>query len=340
MRVRWRDFELPSAVTLDEETKTREYGKFIIEPFERGFGVTVGNSMRRVLLSALEGAALYAMKVENVPHEFTGIPGVLEDVTDIVLRLKKVRVLVHEGEEARLKIERKKAGTITAGDIECPSNVEILNKDFPIVTLTEDVDFSMALWAKKGRGYVTAEELARNQFEIGKIYLDACFSPVLRVRYGTEATRVGQRTNFDRLVLEVWTNGVVTPEMVLVEAAKILRKHLNPFVQYDTIGHLQQAEGAAMAPGADRSALPETNAELQQKLARNVADLNLTVRARNCLESKSIALVGDLVKLTEADLLKVENLGRTTLSEIKRRLDEWGLTLGMQVPEAAGKVEA
>lgn len=340
MRVRWRDFELPGTVAIDEESKTREYGKFIIEPFERGFGVTVGNSLRRVLLSALEGAALCAVKIENVPHEFTGIPGVFEDVTDIVLRLKKVRALIHEGKEAQLKIEKQKAGTITAGDIQCPATVEILNKDLVIATLTEDRPFAMTLWAKKGRGYVTAEELAKGQHEIGRIHLDACFSPVLRVRYGTEATRVGQRTNYDRLVLEVWTNGVVAPEMVLVEAAKILRKHLNPFVQYDTIGHLAQAEATGISDGGEAGALLEADAELQQKLGRHVSELNLTVRARNCLEAKGIALVGDLVKMTEAELLKVENLGRTTLSEIKRRLDEWGLVLGMEAPASADKVEA
>lgn len=340
MRVRWRDFELPGTVVIDEDSKTREYGKFIIEPFEHGFGATVGNSLRRVLLSALEGSALCAVKIENVPHEFTGIPGVFEDVTDIVLRLKKVRVLIHEGKEALLKIEKHKAGAITAGDIQCPATVEIQNKDLVIATLTEDRPFALTLWARKGRGYVTAEELAKGQHEIGLIHLDACFSPVLRVRCGIEATRVGQRTNYDRLVLEVWTNGVVTPEMVLVEAAKILRKHLNAFVQYDTIGHLAQAEATGLAAVGEPGELPEADAELQRKFGQRVVELNLTVRARNCLEAKGIALVGDLVRMTEAELLKVENLGRTTLSEIKRRLDEWGLTLGMQSPAPADRVEA
>ena len=336
MRVRWRDFELPSSVTLDAQTRNGEYGKFVIEPFEHGFGMTVGNSLRRVLLSSLEGAALTAFKIEGVPHEFTGIRGVYEDVTEITLRLKKVRLRIHEGTAAELKISRRTQGPVTAGDIECPSNVEILNPDLVILTLTDDVEFQMTLWGKKGRGYMTADELARGQHEIGRIYLDACFSPVARVRCGSEAARVGQRTNYDRLVLEVWTNGVVDPEMALVEASKILRKHLNPFVLYGTPGYRQQPrDGELASPG--QPVLSEGDRELAEKLGRSVGELNLTVRARNCLEAKGIAVIADLVRHPESELMKIENLGRTTLSEIKRRLDEWGLDLGMQV-ETLGKV--
>ena len=180
MRVRWRDFELPSGVVIDEDTKTDQYGKFIIEPFERGFGVTVGNSLRRVLLSSLEGSSLYSLKIDSVPHEFSGISGVLEDVTNIVLRLKKVRIIIHEGNEVELTIERDKKGQITAGDIQAPSNAEILNPDLVLVTLTEDVKFSAKLMAKKGRGYVTTDEFATGEHDLGTIYMDACFSPVVR----------------------------------------------------------------------------------------------------------------------------------------------------------------
>ncbi len=342
MRIRWRDFELPNTVVLEEESRTDEYGKFIVEPFERGFGVTIGNSLRRVLLSSLEGAALYAVKIEGVPHEFTGIPGVYEDVTDIILRLKRVRLKIHEGNEVELRIDKKKKGQITAGDIECPPTAEILNPDLVIATLTDEVRFAATLWGKRGRGYVTAEDLsAGKEPEIGVIYMDASFSPVARVRYTTEETRVGQKTNYDRLILEIWTNGVVTPEMALVEAAKILRKHLNPFVQYGTLGAERQPEGIeALQPEGELEEPSEEKRELLEKLSKPITALKLSQRARNCLEAKQINTVGDLVRMSEAELLKVENLGRTTLSEIKRRVEEWGLTLGMEVPEAAGKVEA
>jgi DNA-directed RNA polymerase subunit alpha len=343
MRVRWRDFELPSSVVVEAATRTREYAKFVIEPFERGFGATVGNSLRRVLLSSLEGAALYSVRIEGVAHEFTGIPGVYEDVTDIVLRLKQVRIVIHEGDEVELRIEKDKKGQITGGDIQCPSNAEILNPDLVIATLTDDVRFSARLAARRGRGYVTAVEIAKGEEELGLVFLDAAFSPVARVRYTTEDTRVGQKTNYDRLVLEVWTNGVVDPELALVEAAKILRKHLNPFVQYQSMGALKQPIQAAVeeppAPAAELVAPAPDLSDLAERLARPVADLNLTVRAANCLESQNIQTVGDLVRMGESELLKVENLGRTTLGEIKRRLDEWGLRLGMETAAPAGTVQ-
>jgi DNA-directed RNA polymerase subunit alpha len=339
MRVRWREFELPSAVEVDPETRTDEYGKFSIEPFDRGFGVTVGTSLRRVLLSSLEGAALYAVKFEGVPHEFTGLEGVYEDVTEICLRLKQIRIVIHEGGEAELTLEKSGKGQVTAGDIACPSNAEILNPDLVLATLTEDVRFAARVWARRGRGYVTAEELAKGEHELGIIHLDACFSPVARVRFTTEETRVGQKTNYDRLVLEIWTNGVVAPEMALVEAAKILRKHLTPFVQYSTVGAQAQPVGLVKEPpGFLENGAAEAPGELAEQLARPVKDLNLSVRAANCLEGQDITTVGDLVRHPEADLLKVENLGRTTLGEIKRRLSEWGLSLGMDLPETAGKV--
>jgi len=338
MRVRWREFELPSEVVVDEETRTDQYARFIIEPFERGFGVTVGNSLRRVLLSSLEGAAIYAVKVEGVPHEFTALPGVYEDMVDICLRLKQIRVKIYEGEEVQLRLERHKRGQVTAGDIECPANAEILNKDLVICNLTEDVDFVATLWARKGRGYVTAEEFARGEQEIGVIYLDASFSPVARVRYKTEETRVGQRTNYDRLILEIWTNGVVTPDMALVEAAKILRKHLNPFVQFNALGHERQTPALEEKP---QEMLPSTiDEELLEKLSRPISELNLKPRAMNCLESENIVTIGDLVRRTEEDLLKIHNLGQTTLDDIKQRLAEAGLSLGMEVPENVGKVGA
>ncbi len=343
MRVRWRDFELPSSVELEAATRSNDYGKFTIEPFERGFGVTVGTSLRRVLLSSLEGAALYAVKFEGVPHEFTGIPGIYEDIAEIVLRMKQIKILIHEDagsdqSDTELKIEKETTGQVTAGDVQCPSNVEILNPELVVATLTDDVRFAAKLWARRGRGYVTGEEFAKGEQELGVIHLDACFSPVARVRYTTEETRVGQKTNYDRLVVEIWTNGVVTPEMALVEAAKILRKHLTPFVQYHILGGQKQPPGLVSNESAGEVLETPDSTELAEKLARPIGDLKLSVRATNCLEGKDIDTVGDLVRISEPDLLKVENLGRTTLSEIKRRLDDWGLTLGMEVPETVGKV--
>src|ERR1041384_8001801 len=244
MRIRWRDFEIPNSVTVEEETHPPRYGKFFIEPFERGFGVTVGNSLRRILLSSLEGAAVSSIKIEGVQHEFSTLTGVYEDVTDIILNVKNLLLVLHEGDESTLRLRKDKKGEIFAGDIEHDSNVEVANPELHIATLTQDIPFNMEMRVRRGRGYVTAEENAKGDHEIGVIWVDSAFSPVSRVRYKTEDTRVGQVTNYDRLILEIWTNGTTSPEMGLVESAKILRKHLNPFVQYAELGvQLQKDNG-------------------------------------------------------------------------------------------------
>lgn len=339
MRVKWRDFELPNQVVVNKETKTDKYGKFVIEPFERGFGVTVGNSLRRVLLSSLEGAAIYALKVEGVTHEFTGIKGVLQDVTDIILRLKQVRVRIHEGDEAELRIEKKTKGVVTAADIQCPSNVDVINQDLALCELSEDVPFNATLLVRRGRGYVTASELDDDSEGNDTIFIDACFSPVIRVRYNTEETRVGQKTNYDRLIFEIWTDGITSPEDALVESSKILRKHLNAVVQYNLIGSAQLPVANLKEIGEGAGALGEPESEENKTFARSIADLDLTVRAKNCLEAAEVKTVGKLVALTEQDLLKIDNLGKTTVNEIKRRLEEWNLTLGMIPYQNTGKVE-
>lgn len=236
MRIRWRNLELPTEVVPDESVNTDTYGRFGIEPFERGFGTTIGNSLRRVLLSSLEGAAVFRVKIAGAAHEFTSLPGVLEDVTDIVLNVKALVVKCDADEPKTMKVSRRTKGPVRAGDIEADSAIEIVNPDHLLATLTDDVSFEMEMSVKKGRGYATAGENKIRDQEIGVIPVDAVFSPVIRVRYRTEETRVGQRVNYDRLIMEVWTRGTLTPQDAIVESAKILRKHLNPFIQYSQLG--------------------------------------------------------------------------------------------------------
>jgi DNA-directed RNA polymerase subunit alpha len=327
MHIRWRGLELPSAVTCDASTLTSTYGKFVAEPFERGFGSTVGNGLRRVLLSSLEGSAITQIKVHNAQHEFTTIPGVLEDVTDIVLNVKSLVVKNHSDSTRVLRVERNTAGPVTAADVETDESVEVINKDHVLVTLTDDVPFVMEMVVENGRGYVPASEHSQNIQEIGIIPIDAVYSPVVRVRYGIEETRVGQKTNYDKLTLEMWTNGSVAPEMALVEAAKILRKHLNPFVQYTELG--------AQVRSPARGAIVSMDAALEAKLNMSLSELMLSVRAGNCLESENIMTVRDLVRRSPDQLLEVRNFGETTLTEVQEKLRELGLHLGMRLPAPA-----
>lgn len=327
MRIRWRGLELPSRVLVDQKSKTDMAARFMVEPFERGFGTTIGNSLRRILLSSLEGAAVTAVKIKGAPHEFTSLPGVMEDVTEIILNVKNLVVKLEGDEPKTMKLAARGPGEVTADLIEADASVTIVNKDLVIATLTDKVDFEMELRVSKGRGYVPAsEQYARqDEQEIGLIPLDAIYSPVERVRYKVEETRVGQKTNFDKLLLDIWTDGTISPEMALVEAAKILRKHLNPFVQYFDMGEeLVSAEAAAAA---------SVDEELIRKLNMPISELDLSVRASNCLESARITTVADLVSKSDADLLKVRSFGRTSLREVKKKLTEINLDLGMQLPE-------
>lgn len=332
MRIRWRGLELPSRVVRDEQTSTETYGKFTAEPFERGFGTTVGNSLRRILLSSLEGAAVTHVKIKGAEHEFSSLNGVTEDVTDIILNIKSLIVKLDSDEDMKeMKVSVRKAGPVTAGMIESDPSITIVNKDLVLATLTEDVHFDMTLTVGKGRGYRTAAENISDQEEqeIGLIAVDSIFSPVTRVRYATEDARVGQKTDYDRLILEIWTNGTLSPEMALVEASKILRKHLNPFVQYFELGSDTASEEALAAlREANRSLI---DPELQSKLDMSVHELDLSVRANNCLESAKISSVRELVKKTEGDLLKVRAFGKTSLREVKRKLADLGLSLGMDL---------
>jgi len=329
MRVTWRGLELPTRVERDTTVSSDKYGRFFIEPFERGFGTTIGNSLRRILLSSLEGSAVTSIKIAGVDHEFSSINGVMEDVTDIVLNVKNLVVRLQGQAPKIMKVSAEQAGVITAANIVADPAIEVINKDMVLATLTEKVKFEMEMVVENGRGYVPASERIatadRFDQEIGRITLDAVYSPVTRVRYTTEDTRVGQRTNYDKLILEIWTNGTITPEMALVEAAKILRKHVNPFVQYFELGE-QTVAGQIAEAASQEQAMDE---ELTKKLSMPVQELELSVRASNCLDSEKVQTVGQLVKMTDADLLKIRSFGKTSLREVKRKLADIGLSLGM-----------
>ena len=330
MRIRWRGLELPSRVVPDQETLTDTYGLFVAEPFERGFGTTIGNSLRRILLSSLEGSAVTEARIRGVQHEFTTIPGVVEDVTDICLNFKSLIVDNQNPTTRTIRIEKESAGVVTGGDVETDGQVEVINTDLVLATLTDDVPFHVELTVENGRGYLPADARGELEPEIGVIPLDATFSPVVRVRYKIEETRVGQRTNYDRLLLEIWTNGVVTPEMALIEASKLLRKHLNPFITYREPGP-EVSPDKALQGMSDEIGYGPIDLELEETLNKSLAELNLSVRATNCLESEGITTVRDLVGRSEDELLTVRNFGETTLVEVRERLDTLGLRMGMKV---------
>ncbi len=329
MRVTWRGLELPTRVEKDAGVSTDRYGRFYIEPFERGFGTTVGNSLRRVLLSSLEGSAVTSIKIAGVEHEFTSMKGVMEDATDIVLNVKSLVIRLTGSGPKVMKVTANKAGVVTAAQIVADPAIEVISKDVVLATLTEDVSFDMEMVVESGRGYVpVADRISdadRFEQEIGRINLDAVYSPVTRVRYMTENTRVGQRTNYDKLIIEIWTNGTITPEMALVEAAKILRKHINPFVQYFELGE-ETVAGELPAEEPEK----QVDQELEAKLNTPIQELELSVRASNCLESVKVETVRQLVLMSDADLLKIRSFGKTSLREIKRKLADIGLSLGMK----------
>lgn len=331
MRIRWRKFELPSSVKVEKETLTEEYGKFFIEPFERGFGHTVGNGLRRVLLSSIDGYAITSVKIEGVLHEFTTIPGVFEDVTDIILNLKRLLVRGEGSEPIRMTIEASGEGLVTGKDVKTDHNAEILNPDAVVATLTDaDGKLQMETEVKLGRGYVTAEENETEDHELGVIFIDSNFSPVKRVRYSVEDTRVGKITNYDKLILEVWTDGTIEPEAAVIDASKIFRKHMNPFVHYNRMSRDipkdEIKEEAEIVQEAKRN-------KLKDQLAKSIDELDLSVRAKNCLDAVTLRTIGDLVKQTESELLKVRNFGKTSLKEIKKKLSDLNLSLGMDLDD-------
>jgi len=331
MRVRWRGLELPSKVHTERGTLTDTYGKFYAEPFERGFGMTIGNSLRRILLSSLEGSAITKIKIHDVQHEISTITGVVEDVTDIILNIKSLVVKNLSDQPKIIRIQKHEHGPVRGVDVQHDEMIQIINPEHHIATLTSDVPFVMEMTVENGRGYRTAEENSGKEREIGVIPVDSSFSPVVRVKYDSEETRVGQKTNYDRLVMEIWTNGTIGPQMALVESAKILRKHLNPFVQYTEMGpEVPSEESTEIVSG--RVATDTNDAELERKLNMSLAELELSVRATNCLETEGITTVRELVLRSPDELLEVRNFGDTTLREVQLKLQERGLTLGMRIP--------
>jgi DNA-directed RNA polymerase subunit alpha len=328
MPIRLGRFEMPKTLVKDESTATETYAKFIAEPFEAGYGHTVGNSLRRVLLSSLEGAAITAVKINGALHEFATLPHVVEDVTDIVLNLKKIKFKANDHDIRNLVISVNKEGAITAGDIQDSAQCEVLNKEQLICTLDKKQKFEAELEVRVGRGFASGDENKRPDQPIGLIAIDSIFSPVTRVKYAVEATRVGQRTDYDKLILEVWTDGRLTPEDSLLQASAILRHHLDPFVNYDE--NVVEFDETPQAQSQE-------NQKLKKLLNMSVNEIELSVRAANCLNNANITTVGQLAQKTEAEMLKYRNFGKKSLNEIKDKLQQLGLSLGQKFE--AGLVE-
>jgi DNA-directed RNA polymerase subunit alpha len=322
----WRDLIKPTRLEVEQKTLTPTYGKFVGEPFERGFGLTIGNSIRRILLSSLQGAAIASVRIRNVLHEFSTIPGVREDVTDIVLNLKEVRVKLHDGLVENARIEAKGEGVVKAGDIQAGPNVEILNPEHHIATLSKEGKLDAELAIKTGRGYVPAERNKDEGAPIGTVPIDAIFSPIRKVNYTVTNARVGQRTDYDRLTLEVWTDGSVRPEDAVAYAARILQDQLSVFVTFE-----EEPEAQEMPT--------EKGPTLNENLFRPVAELELSVRSANCLQNADIKYIGELVQRSEAEMLKTKNFGRKSLNEIKEILREMGLDFGMRLDNFPGREE-
>ena len=323
MPIRLARFEMPDRLIKDEDTSTESYSKFTAEPFDAGYGHTVGNSLRRVLLSSLEGASITSVKIKGAQHEFGSLPGVVEDITDIVLNLKKVKFKHFENKDPKmLDLKVTKEGEVTAGDITEDSQFEVVNKDQVICTLDRETTFECEMEVRVGRGFASGEDNNREDMPIGVIPIDSIFSPVTRVKYSVENTRVGQRTDYDKLILEVWTDGRLEPHEALTQSSAILRHHLDVFVNYDD----DQIE-FDNKPESES----EENAELRKLLNMSVNEIELSVRAANCLNNANITTVGQLALKSEAEMLKYRNFGKKSLNEIKDKLQELGLSLGMQL---------
>jgi len=321
MQKSWKDLIRPRRLELEKETLTPFYGKFTAEPFERGFGITIGNSLRRILLSSLQGAAITSVKIDGVLHEFSAIPGAKEDITEIILNLKEVRLKLHTEGPKTIRVKSEGPKVLKAGDIITGDAVEILNPDHYVATLARDGKLSMEMAVKVGRGYVPAERNKEENQPIGTIPMDAIFSPIKKVNYTVTNARVGQITDYDKLTMEVWTDGSLSPEEAVAHAAKILKDQLSIFITFE------EEEETEMSYPEDE----EEKEALNENLLRSVDELELSVRSANCLKHANIRLIGDLVQKTEAEILATKNFGRKSLNEIKEILTEMGLSLGMKL---------
>lgn len=315
----WRELIKPKTIIVEEDTHTSSYGKFVCEPLERGFGITIGNSLRRILLSSLQGAAIVSVKFDNVVHEFSTVPGVLEDVTDIILNLKEVKLRLVGAEEAVIHLSKEGEGIATASEIKTDGQVEILSPEQHIATLSKEAKIDIEMVVKMGKGYMTAESIGTLDQSIGVIPIDSVFSPIKKVNYVVTNARVGQITDYDKLTLEVWTDGSVAPEDAVAYAAKIMKEQMSPFINFE-----EEEE-----PVVEEE--EEEDEKLNQNLFRPVSELELSVRSANCLKNANISLIGELVQKTEAEMLKTKNFGRKSLNEIKGILEDMGLSLGMKL---------
>ncbi len=319
MQKNWRDLIKPKKLEVEKDTLTNTYGKFVAEPLERGFGVTVGNSLRRILLSSLQGAAVTSVKIDGVLHEFSSIPGVKEDVSDIILNLKQVRLKIHGEGPKTLRIKGSNDGRVTAGDIICDNTVEVLNPDQHIATVSKDAKFDCELIANAGRGYVPSERNKLPDQPIGTIPIDAIFQPVSRVNFTVTNARVGQRTDYDKLALEIWTTGAIDPQNALAIAAKVLKDQLSVFITFE--------EKEEEAGGEKGEAKPAFN----ENLFKTVDELELSVRSANCLKNADIKYIGEMVQKSEQEMLRTKNFGRKSLNEIKEILRGMSLDFGMKI---------
>ncbi|ADH86120.1 DNA-directed RNA polymerase subunit alpha [Desulfurivibrio alkaliphilus] len=317
----WHDLIFPEKLEVDQDTHTASFGKFICQPLERGFATTIGNSLRRILLSSIRGAAITSVKIEGVLHELSTIPGIKEDATEIILNLKEVRLRLHSGEAKTVRIEKKKKGVVTAGDIIGDPQVEVMNPEQHICTITGDGKFDAELEVDWGKGYVPAERNKREDQPIGVIPLDSVFTPIRNVRVITSQARVGQQTDYDKLTLEITTDGSILPEDALAYAAKILKEQMQVFINFD--------ESAVVPVKKEKESGEQP--QLNENLYRSVEDLELSVRSANCLRNAEIRHIGELVQKTEAEMLKTKNFGRKSLNEIKQLLSEMDLYLGMKI---------
>jgi DNA-directed RNA polymerase subunit alpha len=315
----WSELVKPEQVSRSNDSADQQFGRFVCEPLERGYGTTIGNALRRILLSSLQGAALVSVKFSGVQHEFTTIPGVLEDVTDIVLNLKQVRLAMDTEEPQQLSLSVKGAGVVLAGDIVCTQHVQVLNPELHLFTVTDTLDLQIELEARMGKGYVTADMHEGLSDEIGLVNLDASYAPVRKVSYSVEQARVGQMTNYDKLILEVWTDGSVSPEDAIAYSAKILKDQLSVFINFD-----ERISGEAQGSSSGSS-------DLNENLFKSIDELELSVRATNCLKSANISLVGEIVQRHESEMLKTKNFGKKSLDEIRRVLGEMNLDFGMKL---------
>ncbi len=317
----WKGFQKPKRLECDLETLTSTYGKFHAQPFERGFGTSIGNTLRRILLSSIEGAAITSVKIDGVLHEFSSLPGMVEDITDVILNLKTIPIKIHTDHPEIVSIKAEGSGEVKSGDIEASSNVEIIDPNIHIATLTEEGKLDMEMRVRKGRGYVSADRNYEEDIDVSFIPIDSVHSPVMKVNFTVEDARLGQATDYDKLILEVWTNGTILPQDSIALGAKLLKDHMMIFINFEE------------EPEQEEEEISDELEKMQENLSRSVEELELSVRASNCLKNAGIKTIGELVQKTESEMLKTKNFGRKSLNEIKEMLSGMGLSLGMPIDE-------